>query len=459
MDVGMQAGDARAVGPATDLTSKRPQKEAATEIQALKVRDNTTNWLFLGRIYLVIAAAVAGAIWVISAASASQISWWWSVPATVLAIVAIGASQHQFGGAIHEGTHYILFANRKLNELASDWLAAFPILTSTYHFRLHHLAHHQFVNDPERDPDFAQLEESGHWLDFPITHVEMLWALLKQLWLPNLIRYTIARARYSALGAVHNPYQDPERTGSGWPMRIGILFTFGVPIVLIYVGDWRLAAAFLLSCWAAAVAYYAIIPEERFRNTRLVPVISHRATAIGRITHSGLIYGALSAIEFTGWGAAWAYFGLLWVLPLFTTFPLFMILRQWVQHGNADRGRYTNTRVFLAGPLVRYAVFPFGMDYHLPHHMIASVPHYNLTRLHEILLRDPEYRKKGVIVEGYFGQGGAHGGRPTAIGVLGEKYAPKQREAAYVDESVLQYADVSDEAAIARESQLSLEKG
>ena len=85
----------------------------------------------------------------------------------------------------------MLFANRKLNELASDWLAAFPILTTTYHFRLHHLAHHQFVNDPERDPDISQLHESDHWLDFPITHVEILWSLLKQLWVPNLFRYTI----------------------------------------------------------------------------------------------------------------------------------------------------------------------------------------------------------------------------------------------------------------------------
>ena len=95
----------------------------------------------------------------------------------------------------------MLFANRKLNELASDWLAALPILTTTYHYRLHHLAHHQFVNDPERDPDISQLHESDHWLDFPITHVEVLWALLKQLWLPNLFRYTITRASYGSLGA------------------------------------------------------------------------------------------------------------------------------------------------------------------------------------------------------------------------------------------------------------------
>ena len=112
-------------------------------------------------------------------------------------------------------------------------------------------------------------------------------------------------------------------------------------------------------------------------------------------------------------------------MPVFTTFPLFMILRQWVQHGNADRGRYTNTRVFLVGPLVRYAVFPFGMDYHLPHHLMASVPHYNLKKLHEIMLRDPEYREKGVIVEGYFGDEDNALGHPTAMGVLGEAHAPK----------------------------------
>jgi fatty acid desaturase len=443
------------------IARERPNPEAAGEIQALKARDNATNWAYLTRIYLVIAAAITGAIWVDSAAMTSQIAWWWSIPVTLLAIVVVGASQHQFGGAIHEGTHYMLFANRKLNEVASDWLAAFPIFTSTYHFRLHHLAHHQFVNDPERDPDFAQLQESGHWLDFPITHVEMLWALLKQLWLPNLIRYTIARARYSAVGAVHNPYKDPDRLGSPWPLRVGILFAVGVPavlITLIAVGDWRLAAAALGAAWAATVAYYALVPDARYPKTRLVPVISHRATAIGRITYMALLYGALSAVQFAGWGSAWVYFGLLWMVPLFTTFPFFMILRQWVQHGNADRGRYTNTRVFLVGPLVRYAVFPFGMDYHLPHHLIAAVPHYRLHDLHKLLLRDPEYRDKGVIVEGYFAHSDGRGRRPTALEVLGEECAPKQRAAAYVDNAALECADVSNPDAIAREAAASLLK-
>ncbi len=453
--VGARSGEA-------DGARERASRQSSEEIKALKARDNLTNWRYLGRIYLVIALAVAGTVWVNSAAMSGVIAWWWGIPATILGIIVIGASQHQFGGTVHEGTHYMLFANRRLNELASDWLAAFPILTTTYHYRLHHLAHHQFVNDPERDPDISQLHESHHWLDFPITHVEMLWALLKQLWLPNLFRYTITRARYSSIGGGHNPYADPDRPGTIRPLRAGILFAVGAPAVVIpltVMGNWLAVAIVLPVMWAVVVAILWMLPDEAYPGTRLSPVTPIRWLAISRVTYLALLYGALSGVQLAGWGPAWAYFGLLWLVPVFTAFPLFMILRQWVQHGNADRGRYTNTRVFLVGPLVRYAVFPFGMDYHLPHHLMASVPHYNLKRLHEIMLRDPEYRDKGVIVEGYFGEDEGAKGHPTAMGVLGERYAPKTREEAYIDTDALEHADVVDPAGLAREVEASLKSG
>jgi len=431
------------------------------EVQALKQRDNVTNWLHLARIYVVIAASLAAGIWAVEAAGAGTLSWWWAVPVMLIAIIAVGASQHQFGGAIHEGTHYMLFANRKLNEHASDWLAAFPIMTTTYHFRLHHLAHHQFVNDPERDPDISQLHDSHHWLDFPITHVEVLWALLKQLWLPNLFRYTITRARYSALGGGHNPYADPDHPGSKVPLRAGILFTIGAPAVvipLIAYGHWLAVAIALTLMWAVVVAILARAPDSAYPKTRLAPVISLRHTAIARITYLALLYAAISAAEYFSGLPAWGYFGLFWIIPIFTTFPLFMILRQWVQHGNADRGRYTNTRVFLAGPIMRYSVFPWGMDYHLPHHLMASVPHYNLKKLHELLLNDPEYSEKGVIVEGYFGEHHNHHGHPTAMAVLGPAYAPSAHEAVYVDNDAIEYADIADARGIEREVQASLKR-
>lgn len=437
------------------------QSRPDTEIRSLKARDNVTNFVYLARLYLIIFATFFSAIWAHNAILRSGITRWWHIPVALAAIAILGASQHQFGGVVHEGTHHLLFANRRLNELISDWFAAFPIYTSTYQFRVHHLAHHQFVNDADRDPDWQQLKESGHWLDFPITHIDFVRVLAKQLWLPNLFRYTLARAKFSALGFNDNPYKDDSRSGSPWPTRIGVLYAVGAPaasIGLLAAGHGEAALAAVIVLWAVVALYYAKLPEKDFPGTRLEPVVSHRATSIGRITFMALVYAALTVVEAAGTGPAWTYYGLYWILPLFTTFPLFMVLRQWVQHGNADRGRYTNTRVFLVNPFIRYAVFPWGMDYHLPHHIMASVPHYRLKALHEMLTaRDPDYAEKGVVVEGYFHppHDAHHHDRPTVLEALGPGFAPRKREAAWIDNSAIAEVVVKDAEAIEREARQS----
>ena len=57
------------------------------------------------------------------------------------------------------------------------------------------------------------------------------------------------------------------------------------------------------------------------------------------------------------------------------------------------------------------------MDYHLPHHLFASVPHYKLKDLHNYLLGDPQYAEKGLVVEGWSHHKSA--GHPTIVDVLG----------------------------------------
>ncbi|HMN38959.1 MAG TPA: fatty acid desaturase [Hyphomicrobium sp.] len=433
------------------------------QLLRLKARDNVTNCRHLGRVWLIIAATYAAVIWLQGFLAAYGVSLWWGTPAWLLAIFVIGASQHQLGGAIHEGTHSLLFANKRLNELGSDWLAAFPIYTSTYQYRVHHLAHHQFVNDPVRDPDISQLKDSDHWLDFPIEHIDILRKLAKQLWLPNLFRFTLVRARYSALGGESNPYLDKSLAQNKWPVRAGIYFAVAVPFIVNYLIVFQGAAwawGWLAASYAFVMAYYARLPDREFPQSRLRPVIAHRATAMSRMTFLFVLYAALTAHD-AGTGATWAWdqFGRFWALPLFTSFPLFMMMRQWVQHGNADRGRYTNTRVFLAGPIIRYAVLPWGMDYHLPHHIVASVPHYRLKELHDALMQDPEYKEKALLVEGYFGEGDPSAGRPTILSVLGPGYAPRAKTEAFVDDATLEYVEVDDAAAIAREARRSADQG
>lgn len=444
-----------------------PDRDYRALIQSLKQRDNFSNFFYIAKVWLIGIATIAATIWSFHFVADQGLSWWWNIPATVVAVLIMGACQHQLGGIIHEGTHYILFENRKMNELVSDWLGAFPIYTSTYAFRLHHLAHHQFVNDPKRDPNFSQAEDSGHWLDFPIAHIDFLWAIIRQLNPVRLVSYIAARARYSALGVDTNPYADPKSPGSPWVIRWGVLYTVGVPLVQISLLTPALlgyadpgvmtawALGFLVLATAAIVAYYALSPEEAFAKSRLDPVISHRATGISRIAFMALMYGALTLTFYATGAPAWAYFGLFWLLPLFTTFPLFMILREWVQHGNADRGRYTNSRIFLVNPLVRYAVFPFGMDYHLPHHIMAAVPHYKLKGLHELLLeKDAQYASKAIVVENWSlrRDGQQH---PTIVDVLGPEYA-MTGNTVFVDDTTLDYADVNDKGAIANEKRASL---
>ena len=433
---------------------------SAGAVRSLKARDNRTNWRHIGGVWLIIAATMAATVAAEGYLVRSGQSLWWLVPVLVLSTVIIGASQHQLGGVIHEGTHFLLFENKQLNELASDWLAAFALYTTTYQFRVHHLAHHQFVNDPERDPDISQLIDSHHWLDFPVTHIDVTRKLLRQLWPLNLARFTLVRARYSAVGHDRNPYVQAERKAGKLPVYVGIGFAVVAPIIASNILRWHLhgvAFAILAMSYAGTMLYFLLLDSAKFPQTRLQPVISHRATVIGRMTFLFVFYTAFTLYDWSHGGQwAWDHFGVLWVLPLFTTFPLFLMIRQWVQHGNADRGRYTNTRVFLMGPLVRYAIFPWGMDYHLPHHMMASVPHYNLKALHQLLLNDPQYAEKGVVVEGHLGSDdGANTGHPTLISVLGHTRAPKTAEAVHVDNATLEYAEVADSAAIAQQARLS----
>ena len=418
------------------------------ELQGLRALDNHTNIRFIAGTWLVIVTAIACALWSYAAYVDGHISFFWTIPVTIAAVLAIGASQHQLGGIIHEGTHFLLFKDRMLNEAVSDWTAGFAIYTSTHSFRLHHFAHHQFVNDPQRDPNFEQAHDSGYWLDFPVEHWELLKGFIRLLWPVSLVKYMLARAKHSAIGTDTNPFAMPEKMGSPWAIRAGVLYAVGAPLLVmpLVALKWETAAyVTLFVTWAACVGYYWFAKDEEYPQSRIAPVISLRTTSIGRFTFLAMVYSGLTIAEFATGAPAWGYYGLLWILPLFTAFPVFMVLREWVQHGNADRGRYTNSRVFLIDPVSRYAVFPLGMDYHLPHHLFVGVPHYKLKRLHEMLKRDPEYAANCRIVEGWTGT--KDDGTPSVVDVLGPKYAVSGNEA-HVEEETIAGAKIVDQAGI-----------
>jgi fatty acid desaturase len=125
------------------------------------------------------------------------------------------------------------------------------------------------------------------------------------------------------------------------------------------------------------------------RLPRLKPNI--RQTVIRSLALNLTMLLVMSAL-----GVPWLF--LLWVTAFMTSHMLVTRIRQIAEHAavpdhfNIDV-RF-NTRTIYISPLERLLIAPHQIRFHLEHHLMASVPIYNLRRLHELLLSKGFY--KGV---------------------------------------------------------------
>lgn len=96
---------------------------------------------------------------------------------------------------------------------------------------------------------------------------------------------------------------------------------------------------------------------------------------------------------FAASGNLHAYF-LLWLLPLLTLAVLFNGLRVFCDHAavNHRDGPASELMVtYYSNPIELFFIAPFDMNYHAEHHFFPYVPHYNLARLRQLMLQNPEY--------------------------------------------------------------------
>jgi fatty acid desaturase len=357
----------------------------------------------------------------------------------------------------HEASHRTLFRNKWLNELVSDWGCMFPMLSTTHHYRLHHLAHHQFVNDPQLDPNVPQVWVNGHWTHFPMTRTEFWRELAKQLWPLNLIRYLRAQAKSNAMAGARSPYErnDVDHEKTKIALRIGMFYLLGLAAILtalVILGNSVLLAVVPAVAYIAAMIFFAVIPYTWYPAYRVHPTYTMRAITLMRLTFMSALAVGVAWLSHILGRYAFYMFLLLWIVPMVTSFSLFMMLRQVVQHSNSDRGWLTNTRIFLVNLFVRDSVLPYGQDIHLPHHMFATVPHYRLKALHIFLMQYPEYREEAIVVRGAVLP--RHDGHPSILDVLGPDWA-KQDAAVYIDDSVLDGHRIEERAEIQREAEQS----
>jgi fatty acid desaturase len=102
-------------------------------------------------------------------------------------------------------------------------------------------------------------------------------------------------------------------------------------------------------------------------------------------------HAALFAIM--AWSGYLLQYLVLWVLPLVTVVQAILRLRAIAEHGATTdfSSPLTAARTNVAPAWLEWLIFPHHVNYHIEHHLYASVPHYHLPALHR------EMRSRGVL--------------------------------------------------------------
>ena len=355
--------------------------------------------------------------------------WATNVPVFFAAIVLLGALQHRLAGLGHESSHYTLVHNKFWNDLFGDLFCMVPILTTIHFYRLFHLRIINMSTTPSATPILSTWAAANSSINSLCRNVDSSrFYHLRLFFAPaSFMRYQWDYIYVNVLGKGGNVYmrRKPDGDGESRGLRLGtwlgLIYIFGINGLFATLTNldrplWTVPAAILGMIGVAIVA--RAIPDRHFFRARSANLI-RAGSAASRgcaFIRSSCSSWRICATQPTADPSL--YVSLLWLVPLTTTFPFFMLLRDVYQHANADDGRLTNSRVFFADPFTRWAVFVYGQDMHVPHHLFPAIPHYRLRTLHALLeKRHADYAALVVECHGTFR---ASKGRKTILDVLTE---------------------------------------
>jgi fatty acid desaturase len=271
-------------------------------------------------------AAVLHDFAVIAVALAAALAYWPNPLVIFISVVIIGTRQHALFVIAHDAAHYLLFGNRRANDIVGRACASVQGLSMCTYRVIHRLHHNNLYG--ELDPDTAL--HGG----YPRGRVYLIRKLLKDL------------------------------TG----------FT-----------AWKTYAYFLGGAPALNSA----------TNVALRPLddTSEKLSSEARSDRNVVIAFHVALLAVFAWSGYLVEYLVLWILPLVTVVQAILRLRAISEHGATTdfSSPLTAARTNVCPAWLEWLIFPHHVNYHIEHHLYASVPHYNLPRLHR------EMAARGVL--------------------------------------------------------------
>jgi len=267
----------------------------------------------------------------------------WTVVLLPVGIAVIATFQNALIQLMHEAAHGLLHPRRKLNCFGGLLLLGLPLGVPFFQWRADHLAHHRHLGT-EKDPDWHYYQEP------PSTRRE----LLRQLIIAGSGIIALMRLKSLLSNSLMLGFQATREGRNGWYL-VEACCIYGTHVagltIICLLGRWH---------W---VAFYLV----------------------------------------------------LWVVPFITVERVIHQWRLWAEHGwvRANEGRSSNscndplveilakTRSTIGNRLLRRIIGPFGINYHVEHHLFPGVPEYSLPSIHKILIRHPILRRRLQAADSY----------------------------------------------------------
>ena len=236
---------------------------------------------------------------------------------------------------------------------------------------------------------------------FIITHDAAHYLLYERRWLNDLVGRACAMpsglsmCSYRVIHRMHhnNLYGelDPDTALHGGYPRGRVYLMRKLAKDLSGLTAWKTYAYFLFAAPALNTS----------TNKALRPLddTSNRLRDEARRDRNWVIaFHAAALVVFAASGYLLQYL-VLWVLPLVTVVQAILRLRAIAEHGATTdfSSPLTAARTNLGPAWLRWLLFPHNVNHHIEHHLYASVPMYNLPRLHAEMQRQGVLRGAEVV--------------------------------------------------------------
>lgn len=263
-----------------------------------------------------------------------------SILTIMIGLIILGAKQLACAIIMHDASHRALFTTNQMNDFVGNWLGGYMIFNDGHRYRPYHLKHH--VNTGTyKDPDLSLTR------GYPTTVISFCRKMMRDI---------------SGVTGIKN--------------QIGV-FMMNIGLV-------------------------------KYTGAAVLEQLDQTGKRIKDYIVSGFYYYWKPILaNFILWmifwlaGAGWLY--LLWIGALLTTYNISLRIRSIAEHSVVpdQEDPHQNTRTTYARWWEKILFAPHHVNYHAEHHLLMTVPPYNLPEMHR-LLKERGFYERGVLAQNYW---------------------------------------------------------